>query len=684
MKKKIFLSVLLAGVISVSTACSGGENMFALSHYDGSDYSQGFDSDLLYRNTSEWLGGDTGIIYVSKEEDPEYGGYFYQYQGDCASVQNPGVGTDEETGRVPSNSGDADYHSHIMISRSKNMYDWETCGIVDNGMGLKLSMDSWTLMSIWAPETIRDPESGKYYMYFGSRYRSDYPGDIYTDTPIAESTRSQYWAAAVAVSDTPVGPFMVVTSENTYNGGLNPNGDVLTETVPTINFNILGVNTDFHTYFADLHPFIDVNGDLYLYFNSYGNGASVWGMKMKDFATPDYSTITCLMSCANAKSGSIAPDGDDNIIYNPVRSVYRGDPSKNAEIYYGAGINEDYPNDPEYPRWDYNSQYHYESWEDGTKNDKGTPLFICYRGPNTGTVREGSQVIYNTDANGKTTYYLTFTFGGVREPGYEVHFATASTPLGSDGEFTLPKGYEFGTILGVDVNNNFMSSLGHVEFINVEDEWWIGHWEWAQPFGSQDIGRLYALTQMTWIEDASVDYLVPVANGPTTSLQAAPAIYTGYKNIASEATITVKNQVGDTAKYLTDGYVTTKNLYADREFTAKKKTEITLEFKEPKSIRGILIYNSYNYENAFESIDLIKFELAETPSWHKGTQTTCFINNLQFNKNNYEPTEYFIQAGNAAIATFSEIKVKRITISISKHLGNATNLCVSEISVLGK
>lgn len=690
MRKKSFLSILLVCSIFVgSVGCNKTGNAFALGHYDGADYSQGFDSDLLYRNTSEFLGGDTGIIYVSKEDDPDYGGYFYQYQAECASVINPGVGTDEETGRVPSDSSNADYHSHIMVARSKNMYDWETCGVVDNGMGLKLSMDSWTLTSIWAAEVIRDPVSKKYYMYFGSRYRSDYEGEIYSDTPISQSTRSQYWAGAVAVSDTPVGPFQVVTSENSYDGGENPNGDILTESVPTINFNILGVNTDFHTYMADFHPFLDTDGELYLYFNSYGSGISLWGMKMKDFATPDYSTITLLVSSANSKAGSkmsydLDGDGVNDTIYNPVRSVYRGDATKNAEIYVGAGVNDEFPNDPEYPRWDYNSYYNYETWEDGTKNVKGTDTFNGYTGANSGSVREAPQMITNTDKNGNTVYYLTFTIGGVAEPGYSVHFATASTPLGSDGEFTLPKGTEFGTVLGVDVNNDFMSSLGHVQFINVDDEWWIGHWEWAQPFGSQDIGRLYALTQMTWIEDDSVDYPVPVANGPTTNLQAAPSVYTGYKNIANSAKVKATNAIGDTVKYLTDGYVTAKNMYAEREFSANKSTKITLEFSEPRVVRGILIYNSYKFDNAFKYIDKIEFELAETPSWHKGNETTCVIQNLGFNENSYDVNNSYIQPGNASIATFNEIKVKKITISISSHLGDSKTLCISEISVLGK
>lgn len=134
---------------------------FELSHYDGSDFSNGYDSDLLYKNTSEFLGGDSGVIWVSEEEDPEYGGYFYQYMSECASVNNGGT-PDDIHGDIATDSSTAAYTTHIAISRSKDMYDWELCGVLNNGYGLKAGMKAFTEGGIWAPETIRDPKTGKY------------------------------------------------------------------------------------------------------------------------------------------------------------------------------------------------------------------------------------------------------------------------------------------------------------------------------------------------------------------------------------------------------------------------------------------------------------------------------------------------------------------------------------------
>ena len=78
MKKRILITALACGLMFSFAGCGKVKvEGFELSHYDGSDFSNGYDSDLLYKNTSEFLGGDSGVIWVSEEEDPEYGGYFY-------------------------------------------------------------------------------------------------------------------------------------------------------------------------------------------------------------------------------------------------------------------------------------------------------------------------------------------------------------------------------------------------------------------------------------------------------------------------------------------------------------------------------------------------------------------------------------------------------------------------------
>ena len=715
MKKKILITALACGLMFSFSGCGKVKvEGFELSHYDGSDFSNGYDSDLLYKNTSEFLGGDSGVIWVSEEEDPEYGGYFYQYMSECASVNNGGI-PDDIHGDIATDSSTAAYTTHIAISRSKDMYDWELCGVLNNGYGLKAGMKAFTEGGIWAPETIRDPKTGKYFMYFGGRssayYREHYE-ERYGSEPVL-GVNNQVWVAGIAVSDTPVGPFELVTSEKYYGGKANLNGEYLTEEAPAFDFvKWYGADCAFNRYCTDLAPFFDENGDLYVVFNAQESSIDCWGIKMKDMVTPDYSTITLLMTAGGGGNPYAGDDGEadsskpwrDGKIAAPVRVEYKGKAANNSAItpvigednaHYG--VNTNYINDPQAPRYKKSSYIEWEEWQDGTPNtemieaDGKTVANPAYNSNSDNSkVREGVQVISHKDKNGRVAYYLTYTYTGVKNALYNVHFAVASSPLGNikGEEYTAPKGKEFSMSLGVDVNNDYMSNLGHVDYVNVDGEWWIAHWEWTVPFGSDpkyDIGRLYALSPMTWFDDPSVDYYLPLANGPTQYLQAKPCVATGYKNIAGEASVKATNVQGDTLKYLTDGYTVTKSMYSDYVLQVKKKTEITLTFDSPKTVRGILIYNSYNYENAFSKIAAIQFDLAERPEWYTGggKGLSCYIKDLGFPKA-YKENEKILYSGVPSVATFNEIKVNSLTITISDHLGNANTLNIAEIMVLGK
>ena len=144
------LKKLVCGIIAVATiasivACSGGKNGFELQHYDGSNPNETYDTDLLYKNNTVFWGGDSGVIYVSPEQSAEYGGYFYQYMSECAGVAN--VVPSTEDGKTPplehNNNGPAAYTSHIKLTRSKDLNDWEPCGAVDDGMALRVDETEW-------------------------------------------------------------------------------------------------------------------------------------------------------------------------------------------------------------------------------------------------------------------------------------------------------------------------------------------------------------------------------------------------------------------------------------------------------------------------------------------------------------------------------------------------------------
>ena len=203
---------------------------------------------------------------------------------------------------------------------------------------------------------------------------------------------------------------------------------------------------------------------------------------------------------------------------------------------------------------------------------------------------------------------------------------------------------------------------------------------------------------MTWLDDperTNGEYYVPVANGPTQHLQAKPSVATGYKNIAKDAKVKVTNAVivdedgkakksDETIKYLTDGYTVTKHMYRDWALHVEDETTITLTFDDPRIVRAILVYNSYEYDYAFSKIDSIQFELAETPTWYDGKGTSCYIKNLGFPVETAIKEQKTIYSGIASVATFNEIKVKEINITIKDHLGKSDILNIAEVMVYGK
>lgn len=679
-KKLIGLSALIMSTVLCFSACEeeGGMSQtpqaegFRLSYYDGTDVEQ-YDSDLLWMNTSEVANdgaGDGDVFYVSKEEDPVNGGYFYMY-----STKNGGVPTTTPT---------ETYYPYVLTSRSKDMIDWEMCGEVDGCYSLKLTTDTWVQSNMYAPEVIRNPEDGLYYMYYTAASKVN---NTSLRQQGAKYSASSNWYdrcyIGVAVSSSPCGPFLPCTSEVYYGDAnwANDNGTVLTRINPTI---LLDEECDelFYTdsftgqdeifSIIDVSPFIDDDGILYLYFARHTSsnnpiGHCVWGMKMKDMVTPDYTTLTCLFRgtylTANTEACMLG-NADATPGKKFVRTEYAGE----GQV------------DPAYPRHLGRSWKSYTTYEDGTESTDGQQEYNLVEAPN---------MITTKDKDGKKVYVMSYAPIGVdRVQGdYDCKAAYSYDPLNG---FIKPNPEDGAFILAVDTSvNDYMSNLGHISFVTAGDEVWIAHWERQAPFTGLDQGRLYALSSCSFQLMENTGIYMPVANGPTKSLQVKPEVSTGYTNVAKNATITVKNGKSGTEKYLNDGMWVTHGVNSDKEFVANNETdtvEITLTFNQPTTVRGLLVFNSYSTDHAFTNISLVQFNLAETPSWHSGDEKACFIDNLPYNQDAYMTEKGLFQPGSAAVATFNEMKVNSITIKIAaSDLYVAGELLrVSEIFVIGK
>ena len=244
MTKKVISFVLVMAIIMSTLLLSSCINNGELSYYDENGE---VNERIFYKNELDHIGADPGCIYVSEGEGA---GYFYLY-ATSDPIQNKG----------------------FIGWRSKDLNNWESIGVV-----YMPEEDSLCKTMLWAPEVIYNRNDDLYYLYYSAR-RDDYvmskEGDI------------EYLTLCVAYSSSPEGPFKQWEGVNALGERLEANDEL-------INFQD-HTGTDKHWCTIDVSPFFDKDGSLYLYFSNTdptdSSKTGVWGMKMLDAVTPDYSTL---------------------------------------------------------------------------------------------------------------------------------------------------------------------------------------------------------------------------------------------------------------------------------------------------------------------------------------------------------------------------------------------------------
>ena len=292
-------------------------------------------------------------------------------------------------------------------------------------------------------------------------------------------------------------------------------------------------------------------------------------------------------------------------------------------------------------------------------------------------------MVSHVSPDGKKRYYLTYSQTGYAARNYGCYQAVSDSPTGPFIKLGRAR-----AAMGVTNFNDYMTGVGHHAYVPIDDELYCVYWVHADPMDtstSGNNGRIYAFDKTTYIYDENLKYDILYGNGPTKSVQPLPYIVSGYKNVATEAKISATNAKKETLKYLNDDRIVFLEYYEKDEFESKGKTIITLTFDEPKDIRATSIYNSYDYYYAFSKIDNITFTLAEKPVWYNLSRYNkkISINDLGVNENYYN-SDGFMRQGGSASASFNEIKVSKIEITISQTLAGQKAIKVSDICVLGK
>ncbi|MCI8434679.1 MAG: family 43 glycosylhydrolase [Clostridia bacterium] len=561
-RNRIVIAVLLAVLVASAVGCKGSgvpKDAVRLQYSTGINADGKYDESLFYRNDLAFTDApDPGAFYDD--------GYYY------AVV----------TG-VP-----------LHCYRTADFAQWEFMG----GM-LTPSSDAWSYGNYWAPEIIKNPADGKYYLYYSASGKALPQG-------APDATMFERMHIGVAVSDTAYGPYTECRDEkgNTIYFDFVKSPQVQT---------MLADKSAKIFATIDAHPYFD-GDDMYLYFvrqdDRNGGGNAIWGCRMTSPTEPDYNSLKQLTQPRRATVGGAVLDVE-----------------------------------------------------------------------NSNTINEAPWMIKHTSEtpNGPVTkFYLTYSIFGYTDRMYSVCTAVGDSPL---GDFTKLDSKHGNPMHGIAPDFDHMSGTGHASIVEGGGETFIlyhAHTDREHGGGT----RALAADRIVWVYNDDLGYDILHSNGPTYSLQPIPATASGYADVAKGATVTATDILAGAASLLNDGIVAVQTYDDDKELTVSGKgTTITIELPEEKDVRAIMVYNSREIWLAFSKIDSIVFE---------GSNGKYGIADLLFPQEYYWDDLSRMRPGGAAVATFVEIKVKKVTLTISAKLvpdnGNEdfSGIALSEIVLLGK
>lgn len=388
---------------------------------------------------------------------------------------------------------------------------------------------SWGTTNLWAPDVQKIGD--KWYLYYTAQYIQN-----------GES----HCQMGVAVADSPAGPFEQFT-------GINGNGEEITLGTPAFSWEGQTI--------LDSHVFEDDDKQLYMYFSYDTNASSdpiinngtaeIWGVKMIDPFTWDFSTLTRLIS-AGYKQLS--------------------DTSRTID------------------------------WETWSPSFAGN--MECVEGP----------YMLKHDGKYYLTYCANSYVDTEYAVGYAVADDPLGTYVKPDDTFLQNMVCGVPGQTGTYINTRylgFMTGTGHASICKVGDEYLLAYHahynrdRWgalSDVYGEKSEWRALGVDYIYFDEDGTL-----YSNGPTWSLVTLPEEITGYSNLAAQATFNIQ---GENAQYLNDNFTNrafnTEEVAREAQFKAGTRS-IEIVFDEPVSVKALNIYNSYDYTKKTDYISQIDF-----------------------------------------------------------------------------
>jgi len=302
-----------------------------------------------------------------------------------------------------------------------------------------------------------------------------------------------------------------------------------------------------------------------------------------------------------------------------------------------------------------------------------------------GEINEGPCVEYNAE-NG--LYYMTFSVDGFTARTYCVKQAIATSPLGVYEKISAQKG---GRVLACEADWIHRAGTGHHTFIRVGNEKFA-----VYPMHNDKYinklstwkARVIGCDRVEWVRNDD-GLLVMATDGPSYDYRLRPDLHTGYTNVASRATVSCNQKQSDAKiEYLTDREINMLINEGKYDFNANKAPlEITLDFDNPISLKGVMVTNSRNLERAFEKISKIEIEYTKNGQKYKSTIGQVNFDWESFYNQNMLTDGYpMLIAGCNSTAIFEEIQnVSKVKIYLENQIWDSVEgLSLAEITVIGK
>lgn len=385
----------------------------------------------------------------------------------------------------------------------------------------------------------------------------------------------------------------------------------------------------------------------------------------------------------------VAPDGTKYLLFN--RDRY--DSLVTTTTVWGIKMNS--WTDPDYSTLTQLTRANYMSMDE---NAERTPTDMEM---SNNYINEGPFMFYSEQEDGSYRYYLTFSANFYTNKTYCVLTAVGTSPL---GPFTKVNKEDGGILIGTDgMSWDHISGPGHHSFMKIGNELFIIYHEHIERREGQS-QRAIAIDRVHLVKNSKGEEML-YANGPTWSLQPLPEAVSEYKNIASEAKVSAGRDVTELSA-LTDGLLSLYS-YIDyvKETQVRGKSTITFKFDDYREVKGLMIYNSKNFENTFYNVESVELDFYDKEQDVTGT---AYIDDLAFDWEFYKGVGHMMRPGGSSVAVFSPLMVKEIrftfntktsrvytdedgeenyTLCVRDDDGNVINpewIGISEIVVLGK